>query len=116
PADTTKHAQRHESQAHDHCDRAADGSGDNPGNKDEHKIQPEESSHQTRSDKLGQTSLQMVDATNQPRLESILSYGRTQIIDDFEPVFVSTAFYHSKQENAFGAIPVDKAFGDARIF
>ena len=116
PADTAKHAQRDESQAHNHCQRAADGSRDNPGNKDEQKIQPEESGHQAGRDKLGQTSLQIVNATNQLRLKSVLSCGRTQVIDDFEPVFVSTAFNHSKQENGFGAIPVDKALCHARIF
>src|SRR6266700_184503 len=115
PADAAKHAEGHESQAHDHRHRPADGPGDDPRYPDKQNVQPEKAGYQTGSDKRRQSTLQIVNAANESGLESVLTRDRAKIVDDFEPVFVVTAFDHPKEEHGLRAIVVHKTLSDARV-
>src|SRR5207247_10682292 len=90
PADAAKHAQGHESQAHDHRHRPADGPGDDPRYPDEQNVQPEKPGYQTGSDKRRQSNFQIVNAAIESGLESVLARDRPMIVADVEPVLLVT--------------------------
>src|SRR5206468_2566928 len=84
--------------------RATDAAGDDPRDDNEQKIQPKESSHQTGRDQFGQTTLQIVNAAEERRCESVFPNDRTQIVYYLESKFVTTIFHHSQQKNRLRAV------------
>jgi uncharacterized protein (DUF2345 family) len=56
-----EHAQRHHGQTNNHGQSTAHGARNNPCNDNKEEIQPEQTSHETRGNKLRQAALQIVD-------------------------------------------------------
>jgi len=66
--------------------------GHDPGDDNEQQIQPEETGDETRCDQFGQTTLQIINPSDQFGLESVLAAKRTQIVHNIKPVLVMLAF------------------------